>query len=243
MPAPELSVVVPVMNEADNIAPLVGEIVAALAGTSFEIVYVDDGSTDASFEVLKKLAGEVPSLRVVRHRQRRGQSAAILTGVRAARASVITTLDGDGQNDPADVQKLFAAYRANRGATPFMAAGHRQRRQDSWAKRLASRLANGVRSSILRDSTPDTGCGLKVFGREDFLRLPAFDHMHRFLPALILRSGGRVESIPVSHRARARGTSKYGVWDRFWVGVQDLRGVAWLMRRPIVAEVAETLGE
>jgi dolichol-phosphate mannosyltransferase len=193
--------------------------------------------------VLKKLAGEVPSLRVVRHRQRRGQSAAILTGVRAARASVITTLDGDGQNDPADVQKLFAAYRANRGATPFMAAGHRQRRQDSWAKRLASRLANGVRSSILRDSTPDTGCGLKVFGREDFLRLPAFDHMHRFLPALILRSGGRVESIPVSHRARARGTSKYGVWDRFWVGVQDLRGVAWLMRRPIVAEVAETLGE
>ncbi len=239
---PELSVVVPVMNEADNIAPLVGEIAAALHGRiAFEIVYVDDGSTDGSFERLRALVPEFPMLRAQRHAVRRGQSAAIRTGVKAARAALIATLDGDGQNNPADIPALIETYRAHSGTQPLMLAGHRTQRRDTWIKRISSRLANRFRARKLGDDTPDTGCGLKLFPRQTFLEFPAFDHMHRFLPALMLRAGGIVQSVPVSHRARERGASKYGTWDRLVVGIADVRGVAWLMRRRLAADVAEEI--
>lgn len=241
-PSPELSVVVPVMNEAENIAPLIREIVAALKGrVRFEIVYVDDGSTDGSFERLRALVKEFPMLRAQRHARRRGQSAAILTGVKAARAAVIATLDGDGQNNPADIPALLDAYRAHRGEQPLMLAGHRTQRRDTWIKRISSRLANRYRAAKLHDDTPDTGCGLKLFPRATFLSFPAFDHMHRFLPALMLRAGGTVRSVPVSHRPRERGASKYGTWDRLVVGIADVRGVAWLIERNIAADVAEEI--
>jgi len=224
---PELSVVVPVRNEAPNIAPLVAEIRAALAGLAFEIVYVDDGSSDGTAEALRAEA----EARVVvrRHAVSCGQSAAIVTGVRAARGTWIATLDGDGQNDPADIPALLARARAETALT--LVAGHRTKRRDRWVKRVTSRIANVVRSRMLGDATPDTGCGLKVFARETFLRLPAFDHMHRFLPALFIREGGRVVSVPVNHRPRLRGSSNYGTIDRALVGVVDLFGVAWLLRR------------
>jgi dolichol-phosphate mannosyltransferase len=245
-PFPELSVVVPVMNEADNIAPLVREIASALSGrVAFEIVYVDDGSTDGSFERLRSLRAEFPMLRALRHARRRGQSAAVLTGVKAARAAVIATLDGDGQNDPADIPNLLDIHRAHTntpgGAQPLMLAGHRTTRRDSWIKRISSKLANGYRAGKLKDDTPDTGCGLKLFGREVFLAFPAFDHMHRFLPALMIRAGGIVRSVPVAHRARERGISKYGTWDRLVVGIADVRGVAWLIERNVAPEVAEEI--
>ena len=240
----EITVVVPVLDEAENIVPLADEIYAALeGGPAFEIVYVDDGSSDESFEVLSKLASARPNFRAVRHASRAGQSAAILSGVRATSADLIATLDGDGQNDPADIPKLLALYRAKAAAGgPLMIAGHRRQRRDSFVKRVSSRIANGVRSRALGDQTPDTGCGLKLFPRQAFLDFPAFDHMHRFLPALMLRAGGRVISEGVSHRARARGQSKYGMWDRLWVGIDDLRGAAWLARRTIRPEIAEIKG-
>jgi dolichol-phosphate mannosyltransferase len=240
--APDLSVVVPVMNEAENIAPLVREIVGALSGlVTFEIVYVDDGSTDGSFERLRALQTEFPMLRAQRHARRRGQSAAVHTGVKAARAAVIATLDGDGQNDPADIPALLDAYRAHTGVQPLMLAGHRTTRRDSWIKRISSRIANRYRAGKLNDATPDTGCGLKLFPRDVFLAFPAFDHMHRFLPALMIRAGGLVRSVPVRHRPRERGSSKYGTWDRLVVGIADVRGVAWLIQRGVAAEVAEEI--
>jgi len=245
-PTPELSVVVPVMNEAENIAPLVREIAAALTErVRFEIVYVDDGSTDHSFEILRTLRTEFPMLRAQRHARRRGQSAAVLTGVKAARAAIIATLDGDGQNNPADIPALLDVYRAYKsteaGSQPLMLAGHRTTRRDSWIKRISSRLANRYRAGKLKDDTPDTGCGLKLFPRDVFLGFPAFDHMHRFLPALMIRAGGIVRSVPVSHRPRERGNSKYGTWDRLVVGIADVRGVAWLIERNVAAEVAEEI--
>ncbi|MBK1661003.1 glycosyltransferase family 2 protein [Paracraurococcus ruber] len=223
-----LSVVIPVRNEAPNIAPLVAEIEAALAGTRHEIVYVDDGSSDATPAALREAAAGAP-LRVLRHRQSCGQSAAIVTGVKAARGLWIATLDGDGQNDPADIPRLLARAQAEGGA--ILVAGHRVTRKDTWVKRRTSRIANGVRSRLLGDRTPDTGCGLKVFPRSLFLDLPHFDHMHRFLPALVLRQGGRVVSEPVNHRPRVRGRSNYGTLDRLAVSLLDLVGVAWLQRR------------
>jgi dolichol-phosphate mannosyltransferase len=242
---PELSVVVPVLDEAENIGPLADEIYAALeGGPAFEIVYVDDGSTDESFEFLSELASTRANFRAVRHAARTGQSAAILSGVRAAGASLIATLDGDGQNDPADIPKLLALYRAEAasGATPLMIAGHRRQRRDGLVKRVSSRIANAVRARMLGDQTPDTGCGLKLFPRQAFLEFPAFDHMHRFLPALMMRAGGRVISEDVGHRARARGQSKYGMWDRLWVGIADLRGVSWLAHRALAPQIAEIKG-
>jgi dolichol-phosphate mannosyltransferase len=230
--APLLSVVVPVRNEAPNIAPLVAEIEAALSRTPHEIVYVDDGSSDGTAASLRETAAVVPALRHLRHRVSCGQSAAIITGVKAARGAWIATLDGDGQNDPADIPQLFARAQALAAeGSAVLVAGHRVTRRDTAVKRVSSRIANGVRSRLLRDDTPDTGCGLKLFPRALFLDLPHFDHMHRFLPALVLRQGGRVVSLPVNHRPRREGRSNYGTLDRLAVSLFDLIGVAWLQRR------------
>ena len=232
----ELSVVVPVHNEADNIAPLVAEIRAALDGKlAYEIVYVDDASADGTAAALAALSGADSPLRVVRHVARCGQSAAIRSGVKAARAPWIATLDGDGQNDPADIPSLWALHQRNDG--PVMIAGQRTKRRDSLSKRISSRWANRIRRRLLKDDTPDTGCGLKLFPRAPFLELPYFDHMHRFLAALMIRQGVRVVSVPVNHRPRLRGTSKYGFWDRLWVGIADLLGVMWLQRRASIPQL------
>jgi dolichol-phosphate mannosyltransferase len=227
-----LSVVIPVKDEAANVAPLVAEIRAALDGfLNYEILYVDDGSEDGTAAQVARLQAEAPHLRLLRHSRNYGQSAAIRTGVRAARAAWIATLDGDGQNDPADIPKLWRIGLAAPEAPSVLIAGYRESRQDSWSKRFASQVANRVRCRMLGDDTPDTGCGLKLFPRTLFLDLPYFDHMHRFLPALVLREGGIVRSIQVNHRPRLRGASKYGVFDRLGVGVVDLFGVIWLKRR------------
>jgi dolichol-phosphate mannosyltransferase len=229
---PELSVVVPVCNEAENVEPLAREIDAALAGRAYEMIFVDDGSTDETSAVLRKLKAELPALRVLHHSFRSGQSAAVASGVRAARAAWIATLDGDGQNDPADIPKLLAErdVAANRDVQLFM-GNRKASRKDTAFRKLQSSIANGVRSSLLGDGTPDTGCGIKLFSREVFLELPRFDHMHRFLPALFMRHGARVISVPVSHRPRLRGSSKYGMLNRLWVGIVDICGVMWLRRR------------
>ncbi|MBF0304845.1 MAG: glycosyltransferase family 2 protein [Alphaproteobacteria bacterium] len=241
--APELAVVVPVKNEADNILPLIGEIHQALDGVAvFEVIYVDDGSDDQTPSRLIEAGRAFPRLRVLRHRKSCGQSQAVATGVRHARAPLIATLDGDGQNDPADIPALLAMMRdcpeAERDR--LMIAGHRRKRQDTGLRRLSSRVANGVRAGLLGDDTPDSGCGLKLFSRQAFLDMPRFDHMHRFLPALMLRQGGRVVSVAVNHRQRERGVSKYGVWNRLWVGIVDLFGVMWLQRRANRPEVEES---
>ncbi|MDB5414989.1 MAG: Dolichol-phosphate mannosyltransferase [Rubritepida sp.] len=235
--APLVSVVIPVRNEAPNIAPLVAEIEAALRGIPHEIVYVDDGSTDGTPEALAGIALQGIPLRWLRHRASCGQSAAIVTGVKAARGTWIATLDGDGQNDPADIPRMLATAEAHGGNV--MVAGHRVDRKDSWVKRRTSRWANGIRSRLLRDATPDTGCGLKLFPRALFLTLPHFDHMHRFLPALALRSGATVLSEPVNHRPRVRGVSNYGTLDRLAVSILDVMGVAWLQRRGRRPEIEE----
>jgi dolichol-phosphate mannosyltransferase len=230
----DLSIVIPVRNEAENIAPLVAEIRAALAAMqggapSYEIVYVDDGSSDATAARIAALADGSGGLRLVRHDRSYGQSAAIRTGVKAARAPWIATLDGDGQNDPADLPRLWAMAQA--ADAPALITGQRTKRRDSWMKRVSSRVANRVRAALLGDGTPDTGCGLKLFRRESFLDLPFFDHMHRFLPALVARDGGRIVSVPVNHRPRTRGRSNYGTLDRLAVAFADLLGVIWLQRR------------
>lgn len=241
--APELSVIVPVRNEVENLAPLLAEIRAALAGnTDYEVIYVDDGSTDGTDTRLAQLADEYPHLRVLRHAQSCGQTAALATGVHAARGQWIATLDGDGQNDPADIPRLLGVVRDPAQLPNLqLVAGYRRRRQDTWLRRLSSRIANGVRARLLNDATPDTGCGLKLFPRDVFLQLPYFDHMHRFLPALVQRNGGRTVSVEVNHRSRTRGISKYGVHNRLWVGIVDLFGVMWLQRRVRRPEIrAET---
>ena len=248
-----LSVVIPVRNEAENILPLLAEIHAALEGRSeFEVVYVDDGSSDATPVRLAEAQKLNPRLRVLAHAESCGQSTALVTGFRAARGEWIATLDGDGQNDPADIPKLLAARDGAGGgastpaSTPSnlqLVAGYRKKRQDTWLKRFSSRVANGVRSRLLGDATPDTGCGLKLILRSAVLELPVFDHMHRFLPALIQRNGGATLSVEVNHRPRTRGTSNYGMFDRLWVGIVDLFGVMWLKRRakrPAVTEIKRT---
>jgi dolichol-phosphate mannosyltransferase len=236
-----VSVVVPVHNEADSVGPLTAELGAALDGrVDYEVIYVDDGSDDGTAERLATLASSVSWLRVVRHLERRGQSAAVLSGVRAARGDWIVTLDGDGQSDPADIPSLLAIMRDP--ATPSelrLVNGHRRGRRDSAIKRLSSRIANGVRAWWLGDATPDSACGFKLFHRAAFLELPHFDHMHRFLPALFLRSGWRIASVSVNDRSRRHGLSHYGVLDRLWIGIVDLGGVLWLKHRAIRAE---TLG-
>ena len=229
---PQLSVVIPVLNERGNIAPLIDEIDIALhRRLAFEVVIVDDGSTDGSVEEAEQVAGATGFTRLVRHDTTRGQSAAIRTGVKAARAPIIAVLDGDGQNDPADIPKLYGPLTVLPSIR--MVVGHRVRRDDPWVRKLSSRVANAVRGALLEDGIRDTGCGLKAFYREDFLELPAFDHMHRFLPALIQRGGARVHSVAVNHRPRTRGRSKYGIGDRLWVGITDMFGVLWLRKRSI----------
>ncbi|MDH5748719.1 MAG: glycosyltransferase family 2 protein [Rhodospirillales bacterium] len=238
--APDLAIVVPVYNEQDNIEPLIREIKAALdEGSSYEIIYVDDGSTDATPDRLKAMEALSPSLKAIRHRDRTGQSTAIATGVRAAGAPVIATLDGDGQNDPADIPKLLQIFNQSGNRDFILVAGLRANRKDTLLKRLSSRIANRVRARLLGDDTPDTGCGLKIFSRAAFLDMPRFDHMHRFLPALMIRQGGMVISVPVNHRPRQRGQSKYGLWDRLWVGIFDLIGVMWLLRRASNAQIEQ----
>jgi dolichol-phosphate mannosyltransferase len=228
----ELSIVIPVRNEAGNIAPLVAEIRAALGGRlRYEILYVDDGSDDSTAAEIRRLAAEMPELSLLAHARSCGQSAAIRTGVRAARAPWIATLDGDGQNDPADIPQLWRVRLAWPETAAILVNGHRKNRQDGWSKRWASCVANEIRGRLLGDYTPDAGCGLKLFPRSLFLDLPYFDHMHRFLPPLVLREGGEVHSVPVNHRARRGGISKYGVFDRLGVGIIDLLGVLWLKRR------------
>lgn len=229
----EVSLVVPVRNEAENIEPLLGEIRAALDGRlAYEVIYVDDGSTDTTAARLISASRAFPRLRVIHHAEPCGQSAALWSGVRAARAPWIATLDGDGQNDPADIPKLLAVLRdATAPAKLRLVTGHRRKRRDSPVKRLSSRIANGVRARLLDDRTPDTGCGLKLIQRETYLALPFFDHMHRFLPALVQREGGATVSVEVKHRPRTRGRSNYGMHDRLWAGIVDLIGVLWLKRR------------
>lgn len=229
--------VIPAHNEAENVGPLLREIGAALGtggAPEYEVVLVDDGSADATSARAQEAAGEVRHLVVVRHASPKGQSFAIVTGVRAARGRWIATMDGDGQNDAADIPRLMAARDAaapRPDGGPLLLAGYRKARRDSWLKRVSSRIANGVRGRMLGDYTPDTGCGLKLFEREAFLAIPQFDHMHRFLPALFLRAGGRVMSVEVGHRPRTRGRSHYGLFNRLWVGIVDMLGVLWLMRR------------
>ncbi|HKN78400.1 MAG TPA: glycosyltransferase family 2 protein [Lysobacter sp.] len=229
--APQLSVVVPVFNEQDNVGPLLREILAALRGRiDFEAIFVDDDSKDGTLAALQALKAEAPELRVLHHVKQSGQSTAIRTGVKHARGAWIATLDGDGQNDPADIPKLLAAREtADRGIRLF--AGWRVNRRDSGSKRWASKWANAIRARMLRDETPDTGCGIKLFEREAFLDLPYFDHMHRYLPALMQRAGWKTVSVPVNHRPRSTGVSKYNNLNRALVGLRDLRGVSWLIVR------------
>jgi dolichol-phosphate mannosyltransferase len=232
----ELSIVVPVFNEKENIARLISEIRKAMDGLSaYEIIYVDDGSRDGTGGLLAELSAHFPNLRFFCHQGNFGQSAAIATGIDQARGALIATLDGDGQNDPADIPKLVSCLKGypELDRIRTMIVGRRLKRRDTWTKRVSSRIANKVRASLLKDGTPDTGSGLKVFSKQLFLSLPRFDHMHRFLPALVIRYGGNVVSMDVGHRKRTRGASKYGLRNRLWVGVVDLLGVMWLQRRPL----------
>ena len=239
--APLLSVVIPMRNEGPNVLPLIEEIARALHDIAHEVVCVDDGSEDDTGARLAEAAARFPVV-VLRHRRACGQSAGVVSGVLAARGAWIATLDGDGQNDPADIPALWSRARAEAaGGGEVMVAGHRVHRRDSGVKRVTSRIANAVRARLLGDATPDTGCGLKVFPRALFLALPRFDHMHRYLPALVLRQGGRVVSEPVNHRPRLRGRSNYGTLDRLAVSLADMAGVIWLQRRwkrPLVERVA-----
>jgi glycosyltransferase involved in cell wall biosynthesis len=236
-----VSIVVPVRNEAGNIAPLIAEIAAALDGQwAYEIIYVNDGSTDPTPE---RLADEMklrPNLRVLRHEKSSGQSAAVRSGVRAARGAIVATLDGDGQNNPAFLRDLIAALEQG-GGRFGLAAGQRVGRKDTGFKKFQSRLANRIRKAVLNDGTRDTGCGLKAFRRDVFLMMPYFDGLHRFLPALVRREGYDIAYVDVIDRPRHSGVSNYGFFDRLWIGIMDLAGVWWLIRRkkptPAVTEV------
>lgn len=237
----DVSIVVPVRNEADNIAPLIAEIGAALSERwRYEIIYVNDGSVDTTADRLADVMRKRANVRHIRHAESRGQSAAVLSGVRAARGAIVATLDGDGQNNPAFLPDLILAIE-NGGDAVGLAAGQRVGRKDTGFKKIQSRIANGVRSTILHDGTRDTGCGLKAFRRDVFLSLPYFDGLHRFLPALVRREGHDIAYIDVIDRPRRSGVSNYGFFDRLWVGIMDLGGVWWLIRRkksnPVVTEV------
>ena len=237
----QISVVVPVYNEVDNLESLIDEIEQALLGKfEFEIIYVNDGSSDGTLTKLISLQKNRPHLRVLNHQQSCGQSTAVHSGVHAAKGTWIATLDGDGQNDPADIPSLYSkATSYDEQGQVWLVAGWRKTRKDSWLKRVSSKWANTIRQFLLKDNTPDTGCGIKLFRRDKFIQLPHFDHMHRYLPALIQRLGGQIESVEVNHRERQHGVSKYGFHNRLWVGIVDLFGVSWLLRRAKVAHISE----
>lgn len=230
--APNISVIVPVYNEEENVAKLVDEIAVSLKGQAYEMIFVNDASTDGTLEKLKGLKAKYPALRPISHRKNAGQSRAVRSGVMAAKGVYIATLDGDGQNDPADIPALYAQItRKDAPKGLALVGGRRAKRQDSCAKKIASRFGNGIRKKLLKDKADDTGCGLKVFTRDAFLRLPFFDHVHRYIPALMLREGYEIEFCDVNHRHREFGVSKYTNFGRLMVSIADLRGVMWLNRR------------
>lgn len=228
----EYSVVVPVFNEQDNVGPLAREIADAMAKMNYEMIFIDDHSTDETLQRLKTLKQDFPRLRVLHHSENAGQSRSVRSGILAACGKIIATLDGDGQNNPADIPAMISQLtRADAPENLTLVGGRRAKRKDTWAKRAASRFGNGVRKWLLKDEADDTGCGLKVFYREAFLRLPYFDHIHRYIPALMLREGYKIEFCDVSHRGRMHGVSKYTNFGRLIVSIADLRGVMWLRRR------------
>jgi dolichol-phosphate mannosyltransferase len=230
-----ISIVIPVLDEELNIEPLYQEIKTALAKAdyTYEVVFVDDGSHDQTVKVLKKLAAENETLKLVAHKKNYGQSAAFVTGVRHAKHPWIVTLDGDGQNDARDIPLLVSKYTEPKSVV----LGNRKKRNDSFIKRLSSRVGNHIRKSLLKDDCLDTGCSLKLFPRDAFLQLPHFNHLHRYLPALFKRAGFQIINVPVNHRPRLKGQSKYGMMNRLFVGIHDLIGVKWLMKRPCQPEV------
>ncbi|KTD07168.1 glycosyltransferase family 2 protein [Legionella jamestowniensis] len=232
----DVSIIIPVYNEVDNVEGLYKEIVAALPSERFiyEIIFVDDGSTDGTTECLKALSQSYSNLKVVYHKKNFGQSAGLVSGARAAQYSMLVTLDGDGQNDPNDIPRLFEHLHDSR----TVVFGNRKKRDDNTLKKLSSRIGNGIRQRLLNDDCPDTGCSLKLFPRDAFLVLPHFNHLHRFLPALFKRAGFKLVNLPVNHRPRWHGVSKYGVMNRLFVGIHDLIGVRWLLKRPCSPEVS-----
>lgn len=225
-----ISIIIPAFNEQDNLPALAADIHTTLQQA--EIIIIDDCSTDNTEQTAQQLLARYPSIKYIRHAKRSGQSCAVSSGVKHASHEVIATIDGDGQNPPSEILKLLEAYKTQENPASILFAGHRQQRQDTWVKRLSSRIANKIRMALLRDNCPDTGCGLKLFHKTAFLSLPQFNHMHRFLPALFKRNGMMVVNVPISHKEREHGKSKYNTWGRLKVGVVDLLGVAWLARRP-----------
>lgn len=236
----DLSVVIPVQNEEENVRMLIDEVRQALDGVlNYELIYVNDGSTDSTLEILEQYRSGFSLLKIISHEKGVGQSTAVQTGVKHAESPVIATLDGDGQNDPADIPALFQVLIENSATGVVLVNGYRKKRKDTFIKRTSSRFANGIRRWLLDDDTPDTGCGLKVFSRDAYLDIPFFDHLHRFLPAMMINEGGRVMSVEVNHRERQLGSSHYGFFDRLWVGIFDILGVIWLKARtthPVVIE-------
>ena len=229
---PDLSVVIPVQNEEDNIRLLIDEVRQSLDGVlDYELIYVNDGSSDSTLNILEEYCTGFSLLRVISHETGVGQSTAVRTGINHAASAIIATLDGDGQNDPADIPALYQALLEHAGSGVVLVNGYRRKRKDTYIKRMSSRLANGIRGWLLDDDTPDTGCGLKVFSREAYMAIPFFDHLHRFLPAMMINGGGKVMSVEVNHRERQLGSSHYGFFDRLWVGIFDIMGVIWLKSR------------
>ena len=228
----KISVVIPIYNEEGNIINLIDELIPIVDKNGGEIIIVDDNSNDASRDLILKKKNNVNiEILLLEHAKQYGQSAGLLTGIKAAKNDLIVTLDGDGQNDPKDINSMLKVWEDNNENSYLLVIGHRQNRQDNWSRRYASLMAKRFRKFILKDSTPDSGCGIKVFSRNLFLSLPYFDHIHRFLPALTRRHGGSVISHIVSHRNRSSGVSKYSNWQRFRVGLIDLYGVSWLIKR------------
>lgn len=240
-----ISIIIPMLNEEDNVEPLINEIYTTLnSQIQFEVIVVDDGSKDTTYSRLKKLQETLPNLSIIRHPQNKGQSVALVTGIRQARFEWIVTLDGDGQNDPSDILNLLAVCQQHllQGKSVVI-LGNRRRRQDTWVRRVSSKIANKIRNFLLNDECPDTGCSLKMFSKQLFLELPHFNHLHRFLPSLFKRQGATIVNIPVHHRERMKGKSKYGLHNRLWVGIIDLFGVMWLMKRPCQTETGRELNE
>lgn len=239
---PQVSVVVPMRNEAPNVRSLIEDIATSMSDHDFEIIVVDDGSTDATAERLRECRESIGSLRLLQNTTSAGQSAAVHSGVQAARSDLICTIDGDGQNPAEDLPRLLAPLLCDSGGEVGLVAGQRKARKDTFSKRAASRMANALRARVLHDGTRDSGCGLKAFRRDAFLGLPYFDHMHRYLPALFARDGWQVRHVDVGHRERAAGRSNYNNFDRALQGAVDLVGVAWLVRRRKKATPTEISG-